>query len=760
MLGPESHLRGRSTQDSGRQSFDLRTIRIQMIRPILALLAASVVAAPLAAQFTLTPEKAVTTPVTGPSDRVEGFGGIDVIDVESADDQLLIVWTERRSDASNDIFAARVNSAGEVLDPTNILVATGAANDTSPRIVWTGSRFIVAWSAYEGGTVRTRAAQIDVNGRVLEPNGVDVTEGRLQSLVYNGLISMLAVQRPVPAGSTPRIGIGTLSTTLAYTNIADFGEAIAPQVVTYGGGGLAVIWMLYNSGAQHYIVELQLFDRDGRRIGGVRPLGELGSFTGTPTLTAGASGSDAIIAGAGDNVIRAARLFADGTARAGTGLTAPPGQHVVVDAGGPGMDVLAVVNGVLTLYRFNSSDALTSTLRPASLTLWGRMAAHKGKQFLTWVTAPSPGVANVFASFDPVGDPVLVSRSMDSQQVPALATDGTSVLGVWTQDKGTTYDAVIGRLMDRTGTPFGVPFAIADGSHPTESPVATFNGTDYIVVWQELRRPSDEMWTTVQSRRVGVNGLPADVVQISPNAYIHSEPAVATDGRNVLITWTDAGGGFKNPELRAAILAPNRYIMPTSIALPALFSPAAAWNGASYVIVAETSGPALRAMVVNGDGALVTSADATVPPAALTDTEPSIAWGGSTHLVVYRRGTTIAGTFLDRNGARASADFQIAASGSDPAVVWDGSSFVVTWESGSTYRDVLAARVTPGGTLIGNPIVIAGDPVMNESDAALLPLGAGRTLVAYQRLVPEMTGVHRVFTRILGLPGRHRAVRH
>lgn len=728
-----------------------------MTRLPLTLFATFLFAAPLAAQFSITPEKPIATPISGPSDRVSPYDGADVVDVASSGDQLLVVWSERRSDVTNDIIAARMSDTGALLDPHGILVATGAADEVAPRVIRFGSRYLVAWSAYDGTTLLTRAAQIDDTGRVLEPGGVVVTDGRLHSIATNGSTTMLAVQRQSAPGAITRIGIGKIAPTLAYTNLADIGEAVAPQIATFGAG-FAAVWLHFNTQEKHYVVEWQHFERDGTRFGGVRFLSDLGFFTGIVTLAAGTSESDAIVAAGGDNAIRAVRLYVGGTTRLATGLTATQGQNFVTDAGGPGMDVLAVVNGILTLYRFSATDELASTTQPASLSMWGRLAHHDDQSFVAWATTPSPGVSNVYAGFLPLNNPQLVSRSFESHQAPALATDGFSILGVWSEDRGTQYDAIVARRMDRTGTPIGLVTTIANGTMPTESASVQFNGTDYVVVWQELHRPSDAMWTTVMSRRVGTNGTPADQVQISPNAWIHSEPATTTDGRNVLITWTD--GDFHHPQLRVALLAPNRYIMPTSIVLPALFSPATAWNGESYLVVAEPDGAALRAMVVNRDGQFISSTDATVPVAGVRDLDPSIAWNGSVHLVVFERGETIHGTFLRRDGSRASADFQIAAQGSEPTVVWDGSSFVVTWERGSSYRDVVAARVTPSGSLIGAPVVILGDPSINESDAALLPLGNGRTLVAYQRLAPEATGVHRVFTRMLALPGRERAVRH
>jgi hypothetical protein len=728
-----------------------------MNRP-LVLVALLLSAVPLAAQFTLTPEKAITTPITGPSDRVAPFDGLDVVDVATSGDQLLVVWSERRSDLTSDVFAARLDDNGALLDTHGILVASGAADDVAPRVLWRGgSRYLVVWSAHENGTVQTRAAHIDSTGRVLEPGGVVLTEGRLHSIAHNDVTTFIAVQRPVPAGSLQRSGFGTIGPNLEYRNVADIGDTWMPQVASFGGG-FAAVWFHFNTQEKHFVVEWQHFERDGTRVGGVRPLGDLGFFTGLVTLTAGTSGTDAVVAAAGDNAIRVARVSPDGPSRPATGITPAQGQNYVADVGGPGLELLAVVNGILTLYRFDSFDALVSTTRPASLALWGRIVHHDNEQFVAWATTPGPGVANVFSGFLPLTNATLVSRSFESQQSPALATDGLNVLGVWTEDRGTQYDAIVGRRMDRTGTPIGGVISISNGTLPSESPTVQFNGTDYVAVWQEMRRASDQLWTTVISRRVGTNGVAADDVQISPNAWVHAEPATATDGRNVLITWTD--GEILKPQLRAAVLAPNRYIMPVSIPLPALFSPAAAWNGESYLIVAEPEGAALRAIVVNRDGGLVSSTDATVPVAGVHDVDPAIAWNGSVHLVVYERGESIHGTFLRRDGSRASADFQLAAQGSEPNVTWDGTTFVVTWERGTVYRDLVAARVTPAGSLLANPVVVLGNASINESDAALLPVGNGRTLVAYQRLAPESLGVQRVFTRMLALHGRERAVRH
>jgi hypothetical protein len=405
----------------------------------------------------------------------------------------------------------------------------------------------------------------------------------------------------------------------------------------------------------------------------------------------------------------------------------------------------------LTVYRFGGSGPVAVNL--AGNAAFARGTLHRESVFVAYSAAAEPGTANVFGSFLGQARTTLISRAAANQQAPVLATDGNAVLAAWTEHRGELRQAILARLLTLDGTP-STPVVEVANAVDVRPPAVAFNGTDYVAVWQEFRFATEENYRHLISRRITRGGVAADVVTISQTAHIDADPAVATDGTNVLIVWTD--GRPATPRLRAALLPPNRYITPPSIELPANRAAAVAWNGTAYLIVAETNDGALRSMVVDRNGGLVSSTDATIAVGDQVDREPSLAWNGSRFALVFTRGGNLYSTFLNANGTRASADTALTTTGgvSHPRVSWSADHFFVTFERGDVHRDLF--HMPLDATTPPRPLSVTA---LNESDATILPLANRRWLVAYQRQVAELNGSHRIFTRVFTRASRQRAVR-
>lgn len=84
-------------------------------------------------------------------------------------DQALIVWQ-----AGSELQAARVSAAGEVLDRTPLILATGllCERPVAATAAAAGSSYFVAWRAQEGAAVLNRAAVISTTGVLLRPSFV------------------------------------------------------------------------------------------------------------------------------------------------------------------------------------------------------------------------------------------------------------------------------------------------------------------------------------------------------------------------------------------------------------------------------------------------------------------------------------------------------------------------------------------------------------------------------------------------------------
>ena len=62
----------------------------------------------------------------------------------------VVTWTNAQG-TSTDIFAVRVNAAGQVLDPDPLAIATGTRNDRDPAVASNGDTFLVAYTAPGSG---------------------------------------------------------------------------------------------------------------------------------------------------------------------------------------------------------------------------------------------------------------------------------------------------------------------------------------------------------------------------------------------------------------------------------------------------------------------------------------------------------------------------------------------------------------------------------------------------------------------------------
>jgi hypothetical protein len=91
----------------------------------------------------------------------------------------LVVWQDMRNSRDWDVYAARVSPEGKVLDPDGILISGGAHNQAMPRVAWDGKNFLVAWQDFRSGAhYEVYAARIDSNGKVLDPEGIPITPNR------------------------------------------------------------------------------------------------------------------------------------------------------------------------------------------------------------------------------------------------------------------------------------------------------------------------------------------------------------------------------------------------------------------------------------------------------------------------------------------------------------------------------------------------------------------------------------------------------
>ncbi len=82
----------------------------------------------------------------------------------------LVAWTDDRNSAvtGNDVFAARLNSSGVLLDPTGIAVNIATGSQSVLDTVFGGGVFLVVWAFSTGSTTTLQAARVTAAGTVLD----------------------------------------------------------------------------------------------------------------------------------------------------------------------------------------------------------------------------------------------------------------------------------------------------------------------------------------------------------------------------------------------------------------------------------------------------------------------------------------------------------------------------------------------------------------------------------------------------------------
>ncbi|MBN2133692.1 MAG: hypothetical protein JW741_29595, partial [Sedimentisphaerales bacterium] len=121
-------------------------------------------------------------------------------------DVFLTVWQDLRNEKDYDVFGARVTPEGKVLDPEGILISGGRHNQCKPRLAFDGENFLVAWMDFrDGKSYQVFAARVSADGKLLDPEGVNVFKGGVEPAVASSgggraLVTMFIAPGPARDG--------------------------------------------------------------------------------------------------------------------------------------------------------------------------------------------------------------------------------------------------------------------------------------------------------------------------------------------------------------------------------------------------------------------------------------------------------------------------------------------------------------------------------------------------------------------------------
>jgi hypothetical protein len=412
------------------------------------------------------------------------------------------------------VHGARVSPGGVVLDPTGFDISTAIAADTAvPAVAFDGTNTIVAWEDGTGdqpGTMLVR--RVDGAGTTVDPAPIPVAAGQDPALAAGNGQVLLAFANgySLTAGvEAVRIESGTILDNPPFILSTHANDQTGEAISTNGSSSF-VVWNDDRSGS---------IDIYGARV---TADGSMLDGTGIPISTAaGNQSSPAVVfdgtgyfvvwadTRSGRSDIYGARVTADG---------------VVLDPGG-----------------------IQITNTPSVAELDPTIAFDGTNYFVVWDLASCP--CGLFGSRINTGGTVLDPGGITLQTAgspwrPTVAFGSGTYLVAWQVSGGVTTPDV---AAERVGTDGAVlePAPITISNLPTSesSPQAAFNGSNFLVVWEDQRNGSA---TDIYGARVSLEGnlLDPSGLAISAATDLQRQPHVATNTANgsngdFFVVWRD-----------------------------------------------------------------------------------------------------------------------------------------------------------------------------------------------------------------------------
>jgi hypothetical protein len=186
--------------------------------------------------------------------------------------------------------------------------------------------------------------------------------------------------------------------------------------------------------------------------------------------------------------------------------------------------------------------------------------AFDGTRYLVVFAKEGTGL-HLYGSFigtnGSVGDEFqITSASSQSQGQPALSFDGVNYLLVWQQFR-VDQDIMATRLTPAGQSLDGEGFVICSAVGAQGSPKVVFGGDNYLVVWVDQRNSNvfvDASQGDIYAARIDRSGALLDKSAPSSSFAVHvgdgsstidSHVAVAYTGKDYLVTWSTGGVGFQ-----------------------------------------------------------------------------------------------------------------------------------------------------------------------------------------------------------------------
>jgi len=626
-----------------------------------------------------------------------------------------------------DIYGARISVDGVVLDTTAVIISNAINSQCQPCAGFNGTNYLVVWRDSRNGNDDIYGARVSTSGIVLDTQGIAIsTDPNSQEYPYvcsDGINYLVAWH-------DGRNG-----------NYDVYGARVSQSGVVLDTSGIPIKTGIYNQGYTsiafdgiNYLVVWE--DAYSSKVCGARvdttgvvldPNGFI--ISGTPSYawfpSVSFDGTNYLVVWVKynylNNDVYGARVSPSGVVLDPSGFaisTAPNSQN------GP-------------FVGFGNINYLV---------VW---ADNRGVTTDVYGTRVSPS-ANVL---DPGG--ILISTAVNDHRNPGVTFDGTDYFVVWEDYRGDSSWDIYGIRVDSSGSIIDSnSITISNAGDNQNDPCVIFGEVYNFVVWEDWRdwRDINTNYSDIYSSRVSHLGVVLDPagIPISNSVNYESEPSVAFDGNKYLAVWQDSRNSGSGYDIYGARIDTSGVVLDTSgiaisIATGSQYYPSVAFDNTNYLVVWEDrrngSTPDVYGARVDTSGLVLDTSGIAISTATGSQYYPSVAFDGTNYLVVWQDSRN-SGSGYDIYGARVDTSGIIldpegiaisTAQGQQryPVANFDGTNYLVVWQdSRSNYTwDIYGAKVSTSGEVLDTYVV--STQTGNQLAPALARGNANEILVTY-----------------------------
>jgi hypothetical protein len=593
----------------------------------------------------------------------------------------LVVWTDNRNMLDNDIYGARLDANGLLIDPAGIIICKAPGNQKNPAVESNGDIFLVVWEDERNSELTGTdiyGTRVNGSGIVMNPdsfvisNAADLQEApKVRSADENFFV----VWSDHRTGTNNDI-YGTFVS--AAGNVTpDEGLAICTQTSWQGYPDICV------DASRYFVVwaDQRGFSKDiygsfiktDGTISHTNGLGLVTMFNNQNYPSVVWGGTQFFLAWEEDQTNAKTKIY-------GSRLSA---SGALLDAGG------IVIGNSADLYCQEPDAAFDGT----NFTVTFSKGIYEDVNDYDIIASRINSSGQVL---DPAG--MIIAGGGTIQKAPAILFDGENYLLAW--DDHTGNDQINAAFVDTSGVVSPAEgFLVSGGYNDQLFGDVAFDGTNYMAVWCDTR---NEISMNIFAARINDQGLVLDqqAIAITTGEEDCFDPDIAFNGTNYLVVW-DKGSDIYGARLSlaGAVLDPNGFVIYQDTL--SQNKPAVASDGQNWMVVWEDGRNSTAEKESDIYGTVITSGGTVLQPLSIPilvytmdQINPDIIYDSTNYIVVWQDyragiagtaniyGTRIAldGTVLDNNGKGIVVDETSPMM--DPSLAFDGTNLMVSWTGG------------------------------------------------------------------------------